>query len=255
MILFCHLTKLKGMPMGYRGKTVLITGAAGGIGYETSLAFASRGASIMVNYHSSDERAKRLVEYIGEMGSEAAHYRADVSEPSEVEAMFEFLIDRFGSLDVLVNNAAQHPPPVFNFDDPDWSWWMRMVEVNIKGMIICSHYAAPLLKRSSGNIVNIVMDWDAGGIGYTLTKTAGSPLTRGLARELAPVRVNAVSPGAVDTWGMTPEERRYWEERTLLKCVGRPDDVANAIVFLASDDASYITGSTLHVDGGTRLLV
>ncbi len=99
------------------------------------------------------------------------------------------------------------------------------------------------------------MDWDAGGIGYTLTKAAGTPLTRGLARQLAPVRVNAVSPGAVDTWGMTDEEMEYWVERTLLKRVGHPRDIAGAIVFLASEEASYITGATLQVDGGTRLLV
>jgi 3-oxoacyl-[acyl-carrier protein] reductase len=106
-----------------------------------------------------------------------------------------------------------------------------------------------------GNIVNVVMDWDAGGIGYTATKALGTPLTRGLARELAPVRVNAVSPGAVDTWGMTEEEKSYWIERTLLRRVGQPIDVARAIAFLASDEASWITGATLQVDGGTRLLV
>ena len=99
------------------------------------------------------------------------------------------------------------------------------------------------------------MDWDAGGIGYTLTKAAGTPLTRGLARELAPIRVNAVSPGAVDTWGMTEEEKKFWVDRTLLKRVGQPIDIAYPILFLASDDARYITGATLQVDGGTRLLV
>jgi NAD(P)-dependent dehydrogenase (short-subunit alcohol dehydrogenase family) len=99
------------------------------------------------------------------------------------------------------------------------------------------------------------MDWDAGGIGYSLTKTAGTPLTRGLARQLAPVRVNAVSPGAIDTWGMTADEQAYWKEKTLLKRAGRPEEVAGAIVFLASEDASYITGATIQVDGGTRLLM
>ena len=103
--------------------------------------------------------------------------------------------------------------------------------------------------------MNVVMDWDAGGIDYTLTKAAGTPLTRGLARELAPVRVNAVSPGAVDTWGMTEDEKTYWVERTLLKRVGEPGDIAGPILFLSSDEARYITGATLQVDGGTRLLV
>jgi NAD(P)-dependent dehydrogenase (short-subunit alcohol dehydrogenase family) len=122
------------------------------------------------------------------------------------------------------------------------------------GILLCSHFAAPYLKRAKGNIVNVVMDYDPGGLDYTLTKAAGTPLTRGLARRLAPVRVNAVSPGAVDTWGMTEDEKKYFVEKTLLKRVGEPIDIAKAIVFLASDRASYITGETIHVDGGNRLL-
>ena len=169
--------------------------------------------------------------------------------------MMEATRERFGRIDVLVNCAAKHPPPMFDFDDPDWEYWKRMMDVNIMGMIACSQSAAPHLRETEGCIVNVVMDWDAGGIGYTLTKAAGTPLTRGLARQLAPVRVNAVSPGAVDTWGMTEEERDYWVERTLLKRVGHPRDIAGAIVFLASEEASYITGATLQVDGGTRLLL
>ncbi len=113
----------------------------------------------------------------------------------------------------------------------------------------------PYLREREGNIVNVVMDWDPGGLGYTLTKTAGTPLTRGLARELAPVRVNAVSPGAIDTWGTTDEEKEHFTGITLLKRVGQPIDIARAIVVLASEEASYITGETLQVDGGTRLLV
>jgi 3-oxoacyl-[acyl-carrier protein] reductase len=98
------------------------------------------------------------------------------------------------------------------------------------------------------------MDYDPGGLDYTLTKAAGTPLTLGLARKLAPIRVNAVSPGAVDTWGMSDEEKRNFIEKTLLKRVGQPVDIARAIVFLASEEASYITGETIHVDGGNRLL-
>ncbi len=129
-----------------------------------------------------------------------------------------------------------------------------MIAVNVMGMLVCSHFAAPHLKKTKGNIINVVMDYDPGGLGYTLTKTAGTPLTRGLARKLAPIRVNAVSPGAIDTWGMTDEEKKYFTERTLLKRVGQPIDIAKVIVFLASDRASYITGETVHVDGGSQLL-
>jgi len=109
-------------------------------------------------------------------------------------------------------------------------------------------------RKTGGNIVNVVMDYDPGGLDYTLTKDAGTPLTRGLARKPAPIRVNAVSPGAVDTWGMSEEEKKYFIEKTLIRRVGQTIDIARAIVFLASPEASYITGETIHVDGGSRLL-
>jgi 3-oxoacyl-[acyl-carrier protein] reductase len=241
--------------MDFEGKTVVITGASGGIGSETARRFAREGANVVVGYLSSPERAEETVRYVEKIGCEAFSFKADVSEPEEAGEMMEAARERFGRIDVLVNCAAKHPPPMFDFEDPDWEHWKRMADVNIMGMIACSQNAAPHLRETGGSIVNVVMDWDAGGIGYTLTKAAGTPLTRGLARQLAPVRVNAVSPGAVDTWGMTDEEKKYWVERTLLKRVGHPRDIAGAIVFLASEEASYITGATLQVDGGTRLLV
>jgi len=241
--------------MSFRDRTIVITGASGGIGGETALRFAGEGANIVVNYLSSPEKAEKIAEKVRATGREALPYRADISEPEQVEGMMAAAHGEFEGIDVLVNNAAKHPPPMFDFKEPDWDLWMRMAHVNIMGALVCSHHAAPYLRKTKGNIVNVVMDWDAGGLGYTLTKTAGTPLTRGLARELAPIRVNAVSPGAVDTWGMTDEEKEYFTGITLLKRVGHPTDIANAILFLASDAASYITGETIQVDGGTRLLV
>jgi 3-oxoacyl-[acyl-carrier protein] reductase len=241
--------------LSFEGKTILITGASGGIGSDTALHFTQEKANIVVNYLSSQEKAEETVRDVGEMGSKAFAYKADVSDPEQVRAMMAAAHERFGGIDVLVNCAAQHPPPMFDLDDPDWELWKRMAHVNIMGILICSHHAAPYLREREGNIVNVVMDWDPGGLGYTLTKTAGTPLTRGLARELAPIRVNAVSPGAVDTWGMTDEEKGYFTGITLLKRVGHPRDIARAILFLASEEASYITGETIMVDGGTRLLV
>jgi len=240
--------------MSFKGKSVIITGASGGIGTETARLFAERGANIAVNYFSSPEKAEKTVRTVRNVGAEAFSFRADVSNPEEVFSMIEETVKSLGRIDVLVNNAAKHPPPVFDFDKPDWELWKRMAHINIMGILVCSHFAAPRLRESSGNIVNVVMDYDPGGLGYTLTKAAGTPLTRGLARKLAPIRVNAVSPGAVDTWGMGREEKEYFTERTLLKRVGQPEDIARAVVFLASDEASYITGETIHADGGSRLL-
>lgn len=241
--------------MSFRDRTIVITGASGGIGGETALLFAKEGGNIVVNYLTSPENAEKITERIRGTGRKAITYKADISKPDEVKGMMEAAHEEFRKIDVLVNNAAKHPPPVFNFKKPDWDLWRRIAHVNIMGTLVCSHHAAPYLRETNGNIVNMVMDWNAGGLGYTLTKTAGTPLTRGLARELAPIRVNAVSPGAVDTWGMTDEEREYFTGVTLLERVGHPRDIANAIVFLASDAASYITGETIQVDGGTRLLV
>ena len=241
--------------MRFDGKHVLVTGASGGIGGQTALLFAEHGATVALHYHTGKTRAEQVKEKIDAISGEAILVLADLSDPGQAQSMITQTIEVFGKLDVLVNNAAAHPPPVFNMDNPDWDHWRNMMEVNVMGVIACSRAASPSLKETKGCIVNVVMDWDPGGIGYTLTKTMGTPLTRGLARELAPIRVNAVSPGAIDTWGMTDEEKTYWTEKTLLKRVGDPSDIAYPILFLASDYANYITGATLQVDGGTRLLV
>lgn len=208
--------------MRFKDKVILVTGASGGIGGETALGLAGEGGSVALNYLTRTGNAEKTAASIRELGMEALTVKADVSVPEQVEAMMNKVTEEFGGLDVLVNCSALHPPPMFSLEEPDWGHWKRMMHVNVMGILTCSHAAAPHLREGGGNIVNVVMDWDAGGVGYTLTKAAGTPLTRGLARELAPIRVNAVSPGAVDTWGMTDEEKKYWVDRTLLKRVGRP---------------------------------
>lgn len=221
--------------MSLTGKTIFITGASGGIGGETALFFSRGGANIVANYKSSPNRTEETVRLVVEHGCEALAIKVDGSQPIEVKSMVMEAHARFERIDVLVSCAAKWPPPAFDFDEPDWDLWMRMANVNLLGKIVCNHFAAPRLRETNENIVNIVMDWVAGGIGYTLTtKTAGTSLTGGLARQLATHKGERVSPGAIDTWGMTNDERVYWEEITLLKRAGLPKDVAGAIVFLAS---------------------
>lgn len=241
--------------MRFEDKTVIITGASGGIGSESARRFAKEGASVVINYFSSAHKAKEVEKNIEQDGGTAFVFKADVSNPTEIKAMIKKTIIEYNGIDVLVNNAAQHPPPAFDFDNPDWNLWKRMIHVNIMGLLICSHFSAPYLRKTHGNIVNIVMDHDPGSLGYVLTKTAGSPLTKGLARKLAPVRVNTVSPGVVKTWNMDDNEKREWLKTIPLKRVGQPEDIAKAILFLASSDASYITGETIHVDGGRQMEV
>lgn len=170
--------------MSFKGKVALITGASGGIGGETARLFAKRGANIIINYHSSPAKAKDILNKVKDLGVEAIDIKTDISNPNEVQNMIDKTINKFGKIDVLVNNASKHPPPIFNFHKPDWELWKKMVHVNIMGIIVCSHFTFPYLKEVNGNIVNVVMDHNPGGLGYVLTKTTGTPLTRGLAKEL-----------------------------------------------------------------------
>ncbi|MFX0104274.1 MAG: SDR family NAD(P)-dependent oxidoreductase [Candidatus Hodarchaeota archaeon] len=241
--------------MLFKEKVILITGASGGIGSVTARLFAENGANIVINYLSSTKKAEETLNMVKSLGVEAIKIKADISKPNEVKDMFANTIKEFGKIDVLVNNASKHPPPIFEFHKPDWELWKEMVRVNMMGIIVCSHFSFSYLKETNGNIVNVVMDYDPGGLGYVLTKTAGTPLTRGLAKELAPIRVNAVSPGVIETWEMSENEKAEWLKTIIIKRIGQPLDIAKAILFLASDDAAYITGETLHVDGGRQLLV
>jgi len=241
-----------------KGKVALVTGSSRGIGKAIALAFAEEGADLVINYLTSKDRALEVASEITSMGREAAVIRADVSNVKEVTYMIGKCIKQLGKLDVLVNNAADFSAMEFSLDNPDWSAWQRMVDVNIKGMLLCSQVASRhMLKRKSGNIINIVADYVGGGLSYMLTKPAGIPLTKGLARALAPhIRVNAIKPGSIDTgWiSMLPElEKRKLRNSIPLRRWGQPEDVAKVAVFLASDESAYITGTVVVVDGGESI--
>jgi len=235
-----------------------VTGSSRGIGRSIALALAEEGADLVINYLTSVDKARGVASKIVSMGREAIVVRADVSDMGEVGEMVDESIKRLGKLDVLVNNAADFSAMEFSLNDPDWKGWQRMVDVNIKGMLLCSQAASRcMLKRKSGNIINIVADYAGGGLSYMLTKPAGIPLTKGLARALAPhVRVNAIKPGSIDTgWvsALPNEEKRKLRESIPLKRWGQPEDVAKVAVFLASDESAYITGTVITVDGGESI--
>jgi len=240
------------------GKVALVTGSSRGIGRSIALAFAGEGADVVVNYMRSQNEAREVVSKINSIGRKAIAAKADVSSIKEVEDMINRCIEKFGRLDILVNNAADFSVMEFSLDKPDWKGWQRMVDVNVKGMLLCSQAASRhMLKRKSGNIINIVADWAGGGLSYMPTKSAGIPLTRGLARALAPhIRVNAIQPGSIDSgWvsALSDDDKEKLKESIPLKRWGQPEDIAKVAVFLASDESAYITGAVIIVDGGASI--
>lgn len=237
-------------------KIALITGASRGIGRAIALAFAREGAQVIVNYHHSKAEAKKVVAEIAGSGQQAIAVRADVSQRDQVEAMVSQAREKLGRIDILVNNAGIALP--FRFAEPDYDNWQRMIDVNVKGMLLCSRAVADLMRcQGKGKIVNITVHETRGSLDYIMTKAADDVLTRGLARELAPqILVNAIAPGYIDTGyisALDPEEQRTLKERIPLQRWGQPEDVARVAVFLASDDANWMTGTTILVDGGEML--
>ncbi|MBU7031256.1 MAG: 3-oxoacyl-ACP reductase FabG [Theionarchaea archaeon] len=242
--------------MRLHNKVALVTGASRGIGRAIALAYAQEGADLIVNYLQSSGDAKTVLEEIYGLGRKALDLKADISDPDEVNCMVERSIETFGRIDILVNNAGILLP--FQFENPDFEAWQRMVDVNMKGLLHCSRAVAPIMKeQGKGIIINIVIKETKGSLDYTMTKAAGDIMTRGLARELAPqIRVNAIAPGYIDTgWisGLSLQEQEAIKASIPLKRWGYPEDVANLAVFLASDDSEWMTGTTILLDGGERL--
>ncbi len=244
--------------MKLKNKIAIITGASRGIGKSTALLFAKEGAKIVVNYFSSEKEALSVVDEIKKIGSEAIAIKCDVSEENEVKEMINHTIDKFGKIDILVNNAG------IVFDVPFFErtveQFKRTIDVNLLGTFLCSKYASEqMLKNDHGKIINIsstngincfspdAMDYDGSKAGIII-------LTRDLAKELAPkIQVNSIAPGWVDTemnQNLSKDFIDEEKEKIYLKRFAKPEEIAKSILFLASDDASYITGSILKVDGG-----
>lgn len=244
--------------MKLQNKIALITGASKGIGKSTALLFAKEGAKIVVNYASSKKEACSVVDEIKKIGSEAIAIKCDVSKEDEVKEMINQTISKFGKIDILINNAGV----VFDvpFFEKTVEQWKRTMDVNLLGTFLCSKYASKqMLKKNNGKIINIsssngIDSFSPDSMDYDASKAGVIILTRGLAKELAPnIQVNSVAPGWVNTEMNKDLPQDFVEEETekiYLKRFAKPEEIAKSILFLASDDASYITGSILKVDGG-----
>ena len=252
------------MTVRLKNKVAIITGGSRGIGRATSSMFARQGAAVVVNFRENSDKASQVVEEIHKAGGRAIPVQADVSDKSAVSAMVEKTISQFGQIDILINNAGifLHGTVLTTLDkDLD-----QLIAINLKGIFHCVQAVAPhMMKHGYGKIVNVssiaaLATTVANTTAYATTKAAVNVLTKRMAFELSPhgINVNSVAPGFILT-DMTRRqgERKAMEERfartrekTLLKRNGEPEDIAHVILFLSTDEASFITGQILLVDGG-----
>jgi 3-oxoacyl-[acyl-carrier protein] reductase len=246
-----HFMKLK-------NKVALITGASRGIGKATALLFAKEGAKIVVNYFSSEKDANNVVNIIRKTGSEAIAIKCDVSKENEVKKMIGKIIKTFGKIDILVNNAGiVFDAPLFKKKTEQFK---RTLDVNLLGNFFCSKYTSEkMLKKKSGKIINIsstnaINSFNPDAIDYDASKAGIIALTKDFAKELAPnIQVNAIAPGWVNTdmnKGLSKKFIKNETEKIYLKRFAEPEEIARSILFFASEDSNYITGSTQVIDGG-----
>jgi 3-oxoacyl-[acyl-carrier protein] reductase len=239
-------------------KTVLITGAATGIGAETARRFAAEGYAVAVHYHKSEAAARALIEELKARRASAIPVQADIRNGAAVDAMAEKALRAFGRIDVLVNNAGIAQQKLFT--DITIADWDDMFDVNVTGVYRCCRAVLPgMISRKSGCIVNVSSIWGVVGAScethYSAAKAAVIGFTKALAKELGPsgIRVNCVAPGVIDTAmnaHLTDETKAALKEETPLGTIGTPRDVAEAILYLASDKAGFVTGQVLGVNGG-----
>lgn len=230
-------------------KTALITGASRGIGAACARALAQDGHQVVINYDQSEEQALLLARELG-----GAALKADVSDATQVEAMFKVA----GNTDVLVCSAGVSLNKLFT--DTTEAEWRRILDINLGGIINCCQAALPyMIREKYGRIITISSIWGITGASceaiYSASKAAVIGLTKSLAKELGPsgITVNCVAPGVIDTdmnAALTPETLESLKDQTPLGCIGQPKDVASLVRFLASEEAGFMTGQVISVDGG-----
>ncbi len=254
-----------------KGQKAMVTGASSGIGKGVAIALGEAGADVVVNYVSGEEAAEEVVEKIRSSGSQAYAHQADVSQEDQVGAMFKQMIQEFGTIDILINNAGlQRDAP---FEEMTLQQWNLVLGVNLTGQFLCAREAVREFKRrgvvkevscSAGKIicmssVHEVIPW-AGHVNYAASKGGVMLMMKSIAQEIAPyrIRVNSIGPGAIRTpinasaWS-TPEAYNALMTLVPYKRIGEPEDIGRATVWMASDDADYVNGITLFVDGGMTL--
>ena len=247
------------------GKIALVTGGAKGIGKAISVSLANNGANLVVNYNTSEEAAKALVEEYVARGNKAVAIQADVSIPEQCERLVEQAQEALGStIDILVNNAGGQVKQS-TVENMPVELWRQVLDLNLTSAMTCSKCAVPGMKKNGwGRIINIssISAHSGGGPGgshYAASKAGMSSLTKSLAKELAPygITANSVDPGVILTQlhkdFNTPENLEQLKKATPLGRLGQPEDIAGTVLFLASDSASYITGATIAINGGLRM--
>ncbi|MFQ6052719.1 MAG: SDR family NAD(P)-dependent oxidoreductase [Candidatus Bathyarchaeia archaeon] len=256
---------MSGVKGRLEGRVAIVTGASRGIGRATALVFGREGAKVLVNYRRERAKAEEVVEEVERLGGAAMAFRADVGVREEVERMVEAATE-LGGVDILVNNAgvAMGAGSLLEFNDEEYD---PMWRVNVKGVLHCTRAVAPqMMAKGSGKVVNIA---SVAGLGtallpgnmlYASTKAAVIILTKRLALELGRygINVNAIAPGLIRTdmglgYRSSAEQAgriQYFIEKSILRRIGEPEEVASVALFLASEEASFITGQVITVDGG-----
>ncbi|MRH42226.1 3-oxoacyl-[acyl-carrier-protein] reductase [Aquibacillus halophilus] len=240
------------------GKVALVTGASRGIGRAIALELAQKGAKVAVNYAGSEAKAQTVVDEIKQLGMEAIKIQANVSNESEVKNMVKTVVDEFGSLDILVNNAGiTRDNLLMRMKEEEFD---EVININLKGVFLCTKgVTRQMMKQRSGRIINIAsivgVSGNPGQANYVAAKAGVIGLTKTTAKELASrnILVNAIAPGFIETDmtdQLTEEQRSSMLDIIPLAKLGKSVEVARVVRFLASEDANYITGQTIHVDGG-----
>jgi 3-oxoacyl-[acyl-carrier protein] reductase len=242
----------------FDGKTAIVTGASRGIGREIAILLGKEGARVAVNYSGSQEKAEEVVELIKQSGGDAFAIQANVSDAEQVKQMIDETLKTFGSIDMLVNNAGiTRDNLLMRMKEDEWD---DVININLKGVFLCTKAVTrQMMKQRAGKIVNLAsivgVIGNPGQANYVAAKAGVIGLTKTTARELASrnITVNAVAPGFITT-DMTDALPEDVKEQMLgsipLGKLGSAEDVAGAVAFLLSNDANYITGQTIHVDGG-----